>query len=404
MRKRQSGQSAIEYALILTLIAVLALVSLATLGHFVAGADNCAAVALSGKPVSCSSSGWTASPGTQTVSNANTAYVTVQNPNAPGVSVSTNSGGCTTDSTGSCQISITTTSTGVINYDVYVGGKIVVHFSINWSPPPPPTLTADTTTPPGGTDVNFGVSYVPNGQYGLNYSSSPTGPWTYTGFYCDATGGSCNNALYNYPQPANGLTWYFQASGPVTTGALKVVWGSPVLTVNMANPPDAGEPVNFSVSGSSNGSPGLYDSTSPTGPFNYTGYYCGSSGGTCNTGLYNFAQPSGTQTWYFETQDNGVSSNVIAVTWPLMDLTVNNTTPSAGQTVNFSVSKIWSRSVGLYESTSPTGTYNYMGYYCGVSNGSCDTGLYNFSSGAGTYYFKGEDNGLSSNVVKVVWP
>lgn len=402
--KRRNGQSATEYAIILSLIAVVALIALVSLGHFVAGADNCAAVALGGKPVTCSASGWTASPGTQTVSTNGTAYVTVSNANAPGVTVSTTGGSCTTDSSGSCQMSLDSISTGDFNYVVYAGTKAVIHFSINWTAPPPPTLTADTTTPGGGTAVNFGVTNAPNGQYYLQYASSTTGTWTTTGYYCIASGGSCNNGLYNFYQPGNGLTWYFRASGPVLTTTLKVTWGSPVLTVNMSNPPDAGEPVNFTVTGSANGSPGLYDSTSPTGPFSYTGFYCNSSGGVCNAGLDNFGEPSNAQTWYFETQDNGVSSNVISVTWASMTLTVSDATPAGGTSVNFGVNNIWSGSIGLYYSSSPTGPFSYTGYYCNASSGSCNTGLYNFNRvTSGTWYFETQYNGWVSNIVKVAW-
>ena len=402
--KHSNGQSAVEYAVLLTLIAGIALIALQLLGHFVSGVDNCAAVALGGKPVTCSASGWTVSPGTQTVSNVDTAYVTVQNPNAPGVAVLINGGGCTTDSTGSCQIAITNAATGVINYDVYVGGKVVIHFSITWTPPPPPTLTANTTSPGGGTAVNFGVTNAPNGQYDLQYASSTTGTWTTTGYYCVASGGSCNNGLYNFDQPANGLTWYFRASGPVVTTTLKVTWGSPVLTVNMSNPPDSGETVNFTLTGSANGSPGLYDSSSPTGPFSYTGYYCIASGGSCNTGLYNFDQPSGAQTWYFETQDNGVTSNIIAVTWTSMTLTVSDATPAGGTSVNFGLNNIWSGNIGLYYSSSPTGPFSYTGYYCIASSGTCNNGLYNFNKvTSGTWYFQTQYNGWVSNVVKVAW-
>ena len=59
----------------------------------------------------------------------------------------------------------------------------------------------------------------------------------------------------------------------------------------------------------------LYDSTSPTSGFTYTGGYCYASSGTTSCPIGPQGQPGGTATWYFEVVGGGITSNVVEVTW-----------------------------------------------------------------------------------------
>ena len=136
-----------------------------------------------------------------------------------------------------------------------------------------------------------------------------------------------------------------------------------VCLVATPGSPGGGVPVDFQMSDAAfNTNYMLYSSSTQNGTYAYTGGYCdtSSTSGSCDFG--SVKAPIGGGTEYYEAQGGGKTSPVVTVTWPGPTIAVNNTNPSGGTGVEFTISGIPAGvSYQLYDSTSPTSGFTYTG-------------------------------------------